>query len=205
MGHPGFVARLGFEVVEEGEFGYVVEDDHDGEDEDADEGDLIDAFLDLLVDVAAHDGLDEEEENHSAVKDGKRQEIHDAEVDADVSHGADDGHPAGHLDGLVDDLADADGPGERTHRDVMSEHAADDVTDEERLVFIEGPGGFDGLGEGELLNPDGRRNWGKPEAVGLGAIAGVHECGRDGQREGLAVTQDGECSRLALLVLHVGE
>ena len=89
-------------MVEEGEFGDVVEDDHDGEDEDADEGYLVDALFDLLIDVAAHDGLDEQEEDHSAVEDGEGQQVHDAEVDADVGHGADDGHPAGHLDGLVD-------------------------------------------------------------------------------------------------------
>jgi hypothetical protein len=62
----------------------------------------------------------------------------------------------------------------------MSEHAADDVTDEQRLVFVEGPGGFDGLGEGELLDLDRRGNGGKAETVGLGAVAGVQECRRDG-------------------------
>ncbi len=73
---------LGLEFGEEVEFGQVVEDDHDGEDQDADEGYLVDAFFELLIEVTAEDGLDQEEEDHAAVENWDRQEVEDAEVQA---------------------------------------------------------------------------------------------------------------------------
>lgn len=50
------------------ELGDVVKDHEEHEENDADEGDLVDGLLELLVDVAAHDAFDEEEEDHAAVE-----------------------------------------------------------------------------------------------------------------------------------------
>jgi len=61
---------LSLEPGEERELTQVVEDDHDGEDQNADEGHLVDALFELLVKVAAHDRFDQEEEDHAAVEDG---------------------------------------------------------------------------------------------------------------------------------------
>ena len=100
---------LGFEFCKERELGQVVEDDHCGEDQETDEGYLVDALLELLIEIAAHHAFDEEEEDHASVEDRDGQEVEDAEVKADVSHQTYERHPAGHGDCLVDLLADADG------------------------------------------------------------------------------------------------
>ncbi len=84
----------------------------DAEEEDADEGDLVDALLDGHGEVAAEDAFDDEQEDHAAVEDGEGQQVEHAEVDGDVGDGLDERHPALHLCGLVDDGRDADGAGE---------------------------------------------------------------------------------------------
>ena len=62
----------------------VVVDDHDGEEDQEDEGGLVDAFFDVQADVAAHQAFDEEQEDYAAVHDGDGQEVEDAEVEADA-------------------------------------------------------------------------------------------------------------------------
>ena len=78
-----------------GKLGDVVEDDDRGEEDDADERDLVDALFETRVEVAADDGFDGEEEDHAAVEDGDGEQVEDAEVERDHGHGADDGEPAG--------------------------------------------------------------------------------------------------------------
>ena len=195
----------GLEVVEDGELGDVVEDDHGGEDEEADEGDLIDALLDLLVEVAAHGGLDEEEEDHAAVEDGDGEQVEDAEVEGDVGHEADEGHPAGHLDSLVDLGSDADGAGEGAHGDLTGEHALEDFDDEERAFFVELPGGDEGFAEGQALNLDGREDGLEADAVELDAVACVGELRGEQYGEGVAVALDGEACGLSCAILEVGQ
>ena len=58
---------LRLEPGEQRELAEVVEDDHYSEEQNADEGYLIDAFLELLVEVTPHDGFDEEEKDHTAI------------------------------------------------------------------------------------------------------------------------------------------
>lgn len=122
---------LGFDLREDREFGDVVVDDESGEEDDADEGNLVDAFLELLVDVSAQDAFDDEKENHAAVQNGDRHEIEDAQVDADVGHQADDGCPAWHVHRLVDLLTDADGAAQATNGDLACEHALNHFDDEQ--------------------------------------------------------------------------
>ncbi len=190
---------------EEAELGDVVEDDEGGEGDEADKGDLVDALLDLLVDVATHDGLDDEEEDHAAVEDGDGKEIEDAEVERDEGHGADKGHPSGHLNGLVDLGADADGAGERFDGDLAGEHAVEDLPDEEGGFFVELPGGFNGLRQGKALDLDGRLGGVEAELVVPGAVAGVSEDGCEGDGDGGAVAIDDEGDGFAGAVLEVGE
>ena len=121
------------------EFGDVVEDDDCGEEDDADEGDLVDALFELLVDVAADEALDGEKGDHASVQDGDGQEVEDAQVEADESHGADDGDPAGKVEGFMDLDADADGARKGFDRDLAGEEAVENVLDEEGVLLVELP------------------------------------------------------------------
>ncbi len=105
----------------------------------------------------------------------------------------------------MDVLADADGAWRALDRDLTGEQPLDDFEDEEGVLFVELPGGVDGLAERKPLDLDGRVNGIEAEAVGFGAVTGVGECGCDVERNGLAVAQDDESGGLALLVLQVGE
>src|SRR5579871_328351 len=196
---------LGLESGEEVEFGQVVEDDHDGEDQDADEGYLVDALFELLIEIAAKDAFDQEEQDHAAVEDRDRQKVEDAEVQADVGHQADEGHPAGHLNGLVDLGADADGAAQAADRDLTREHAAEDFDDEQGALFVVIPRGDHGLAEGQALYLDGGLDVLESEAVVLDAVATVSEFGRDLHGHLLSVAEDHERGGLAGLVLQVGE
>jgi len=59
-------------------FGDVVEDDDGCEEDEADEGYLVDALLDGLVEVAAHEAFDGEKEDEAAVEDGDGEQVEDA-------------------------------------------------------------------------------------------------------------------------------
>jgi hypothetical protein len=51
----------GLQLREEIELGQVVEDDEGEEGQQTDKGDLVDALLELLIHVAAHDSLNDQE------------------------------------------------------------------------------------------------------------------------------------------------
>ena len=68
------------------QLGYVVEHDEDEEQHDHDEGYLVHAFLQLLIEVAAERAFDEQEKDGAAIENGEREQVQDAEVEADHGH-----------------------------------------------------------------------------------------------------------------------
>ena len=120
---------LGLEVGGE-VLGDVVEEDDCGEEDEADEGYLVEALLDLGVEVAAEEAFDGEQDDGAAVEDGEGEEVDDAEVEGDLGHEDDDGGPAGGLEGFVDLDADADGAGEGLDGVLAGEESGEDLVDE---------------------------------------------------------------------------
>ena len=160
---------LRLEVGEEGQLGDVVEDDHGGEQDDADERHLVDALFNRHGKVAAEGALDQQQEDHATVEDGEGQQVEHAQVDGDHGHGADQGHPSG-LGGFVDDFADADGSGEALDRDVPLEHALEHIHDQQRVLLVEIQRGRDGFREWELFDLGRRIERAEAEVVGLGPV-----------------------------------
>jgi hypothetical protein len=151
-------------LVAEVELGDVVEDDEEHEEDDADEGDLVDEVFEALIDVAAHDAFDGEEEDHAAIERGKGEEVEDAELEGDHGHETDKG-PDAHLGGDVNLLRDADGAGHLLDGDVAGEEALEDAHDEHGVLAIFLEGGFEGFGEGEALDIDRREPGGEADLI----------------------------------------
>ena len=118
------------------EFGDVVEDDHGGEDDEADEGNLVDALLDLLVEVAAHDAFDDEEENHAAVENGDGQQVEDGEVEGDGGHEPMMGIQPGISTAWCTCVPMPMGPLRLRDGDLTGEHALEDFDDEHELFLL---------------------------------------------------------------------
>src|SRR5580704_14091352 len=72
----------------------VVEDDHGGKQHQENKCRLIDPLFDVHADVAAHKALDQQEQDYSAVEDGNRQQVEDAEIQADGRSQAHERSPA---------------------------------------------------------------------------------------------------------------
>ena len=130
---------LGLEFGEEVEAGDVVEDDHGGEEQDADEGDLVDALLDR------HGRSRRKRLSMSSRKImppsrmGKGSRLKMPRLMEIMAMVPMSGIQPGICGGLVDDLADADGAGEALDRDVALEHALEHVDDEQRVLLVELP------------------------------------------------------------------
>ena len=74
----------GFRWVEDRQLGDVVEHDEGEERDQHHEGGLVDAFLHVDADVAAHHALNQQQQDQSAIQDRKRHQVQDAEVEADA-------------------------------------------------------------------------------------------------------------------------
>jgi len=190
-------------LLVEVELGDVVEEDEEGEEDDADEGYLVDELFELLVDVAAHDAFDEEEEDHAAVEWGDGQEIEDAEVERDEGHEFYE-RPDAHLGGDIDLLGDADGAAHLLDGDVAGEEAVEDAEDELGALAIVLVGLDEGGADGEALDVDGWLGGLEAEAE-LRRSTAVHLLRRDGDGDGLALALDGEHGGCTVAVLEIGE
>ena len=195
---------LGYLLLVQVELGDVVEEDEEGKEDDADEGHLVDDFLELLVDVAAHDAFDDEEEDHAAVEQGEGHEVEDAELEGDEADEADE-RPYTHLGGDVDLLGDADGTAHLLDGDVAGEEAFNDAEDQHGTVEVFPEGFLDGFSDGEVFDVRGWRAVGEAEAVLVAGAGGGHlfRCGGEG--EGLTVAEDAEGIGGSLVVLEIGE
>src|SRR5438270_6794143 len=63
----------------------VVKDDHGRKKDNEYESDLTNALFDLTLDVATKSALDKEQQDQTAVQDGNRQQVEDAQIEADQS------------------------------------------------------------------------------------------------------------------------
>src|SRR5919205_154812 len=138
------------------DLGHVVDDDEAHQEEQEDEADLLDALAHAQRNLHPEDGeraLDQEHEEHAAVEHGYRQQVEDAEVEAQEAEHVEDAVPAVVGRGLVGRLRDGDGAadgladGELAREDLPERHAGQaqylDVRvngDRERL---DGPHGLD--------------------------------------------------------------
>ncbi len=186
------------------QLGDVVEDYEEGEQDDADEGYLVDDFLELLIDIAAHDAFYEEEEDHAAVEQGEGHQVEDAEVEGDDADQVEQ-WPDSHLGGNVDLLRHADRAHHLIDGYVAGEEALDDAEDQHGAVAIVLEGLLHGCADGELL--DVGRGWaiGEAEAVLIAGAWGLHLFRNRGKGEGLAFAEDAERVGRALVVLEEGE
>src|SRR5205085_11384692 len=79
------------------ELGHVVDDDEAHQQEQEDEADLLYALAHTHRELHAGEAeqpLDEKHEDHAAVEDGYRQEVEDAEVEAEEAEHLEDAAPA---------------------------------------------------------------------------------------------------------------
>ncbi len=186
------------------ELGDVVEDVEEGEEDDADEGYLVDDFLELLVDVAAHDAFYDEEEDHAAVEQGEGHQVEDAEVEGDDADQVEE-RPDAHLGSDVDLLRHADGAHHLIDGYVAGEEALDDAEDEHGAFAIVLEGLLHGHADGEVFDVGRWRAIGEAEAVLVAGAWGFHLFRSGGEGEGLAVAEDTERVRRTLVVLEIGE
>src|ERR1700692_2201699 len=98
---------LWFAVRKEAQLRDIVGDHQDCEDEQENEGGLINALLEVLIQIAAHHAFNQQEENYSAIEDGNRQQVEYSQVDADEGHDLEERGPARHGGCLADLLTDA--------------------------------------------------------------------------------------------------
>ena len=182
------------------ELGDVVEEDEEGEQDDADEGYLVDDFLELLIDVAAHDAFNDEEEDHAAVEQGEGHQVEDAEVERDHADEVQQ-RPDAHLGGDVDLLRDADGAHHLVDGYVAGEEAFKDAEDEQGSFAGVLDGLLHGLADGEAFDVSRWRLVGEAQAILVGGARGFHLLGRGGEGERLAVAEDAEGVGRALVVL----
>src|SRR5216684_77487 len=130
--------------------GYVVEDDDRGKQHQKDEGRLIDAFLDLLFDVAPHDAFDQQHEHQSAIENRNREQVEDRQVEADDGQYHEQRNPAFLLPGVPGDLADHNGAADLLEVDLALDHLPDQFKDQDRIGFALVGGARQRIGEGEL-------------------------------------------------------
>lgn len=153
----------------------VAEDDEEGEQDDADEGHLVDDFFELLIDVATHDAFDDEEEDHAAVEQGEGHKVEDAKVERDDADEVKK-RPDAHLRCDVDLLGDADRAHHLIDRDVAGEKPLEYAEDEHGALAVVLEGLLHGLADGEFFNVCGGWAIGEAEAV-LVAGRGDHLLG----------------------------
>jgi hypothetical protein len=186
------------------ELGDVVEEDEEGEEDDADEGYLVDDFLELLVDVTAHDAFDDEEEDHASVEQREGHQVEDAEVERDDADQVEQ-RPDTHLRGDVDLLGDADRAHHLIDGDVAGEETLEDAEDQHGAFAIVLEGLLHGLADGEALDVGRWGTIGEAEAVLIAGAGRLHLLGGCYEGDGLAVAQDAEGVGCSLVVLEEGE
>src|ERR1700735_1163277 len=186
------------------ELGDVVEDYEEGEEDDADEGYLVDDFLELLIDVPAHDAFYDEEEDHAAVEQGEGHQVEDAEVEGDDADQVEQ-RPDTHLGGDVDLLRHADGAHHLIDGNVAGEEALDDAEDEHGAFAIVLDGLLHGFSDGKAFDVSRWGAIGEAQAVLIAGAWGFHLFRSGGEGKGLAVAEDAEGVGGALVFLEVGE
>src|SRR5580658_1384126 len=96
----------------------VVVDDHDGEQHQEDERGLVDALFDAQADVAPHESFDEKEQDHAAIHNWDRQQVKDAEVQADPGGQFHQRRPTLLLRRVASVLCDTDRAGNHARRNL---------------------------------------------------------------------------------------
>src|SRR5580704_8870891 len=187
---------LGLETREEIQLGDVVHHDEGEEQNQHHESDLINALLEFLLEIAPQQAFDAEQQDHASVEDGDRQQVHDAQVEADEGSQADDRLPAVHLRRFAGHARHADRTTELLHdRTMTRKHAVQDVENQPGIVQVVGHGAAHRLGQRQLLNVEGRQRRSEAEAVAwlAGAVVGPNRL--DGYVEPLAVSLDHQICR----------
>src|SRR6185312_5308062 len=143
-------------VRKDPQLAYIVEDDEDEEGHKHDECGLVNLLLHVEVDFVAQYALDEEKQNHSTVEDREREQIQNAEVEADLAGKRELGHPALHLRGLAGHLRDADGAGKLGDGNLVNEDALQHFNNQERVGAAELSGLGNRLPKGQRVVAHGR-------------------------------------------------
>src|SRR5438094_9275371 len=87
----------------------IVVDDHGRKQNQKDKSRLVDAFLDVQADIAAHQTLNKQQENNAAIHDWDGEQVKDPKIQAD-DHGEDkQWYPAFFLRCCASLLGNADG------------------------------------------------------------------------------------------------
>ena len=118
------------QLADDGQTGAAVEETHDekagyqkpSEEHQEYERGLVDALFDSQADLFLHQAFDEEQEDYSAVEDGDRQQVKDAEIQADDGADEEKRRPAFFAGGAAYGAADADGAVDLLDRDFALDH-----------------------------------------------------------------------------------
>src|SRR5580704_3952429 len=128
---------LRLEFGEDLKLGDVVEHDERGEDQQHNESCLVDPLLELLIQIAAHDLFNQQQNNHPAIQNRNGQKIEDAKVEADDGHQADNRLPPGLLDSEAGFPSNPDWPTQVLHGETVSDHAVKDLEDQAGITQVE--------------------------------------------------------------------
>src|SRR5215469_4816288 len=97
---------------------------------------LVDALFDLQADVAPHQALNQQQQNHAAVEDRDRQQVKDAKVQADTGRQTEQGCPAFFGHGMANGAADADRSFHLLHRTLALNHLLDQFEQNKRVALV---------------------------------------------------------------------
>src|SRR5262249_55396102 len=138
-----------------------------------------------------------------AIKDRDRQQIEDAEVQADKSHQSDDRLPARHGDGFTGVAGNTNGAAQLLHIRAPRDETMQYIKDVTGVVHIEADRTSDCCGERELFNTEGWQVRFKAEAIAHLACAVVRPGWLHMQRERLSIAINVQQHLLAILLLQI--
>ena len=133
----------------------VVVDDHREEEDQEDERGLVDAFFNPNADVAPHDAFDDQQQDDSAVEDGNRQQVEDAEVQADHRHQAQQRRPAWLARSIAGSARNANRSFHLLDGDLALQHFVHQVNDQQRIFLVLFEGAVERHREGQLVHAYG--------------------------------------------------
>jgi len=180
------------------QLGHIVEDHKCEEHYEHDKGRLVDALLHVEADIVAQNSLDHEQQNQASVENGERQQVQNAEIQADRRGRIKLRKPALGFGRLASHARNPDGAGKLADMNLVREQAPQHFYN------------VGGVGEAEVFGLHGRpcqreRIVAQRGGDGLETQFPIGvELGRRGlQRDPLAIAESNQLHGLALLDLHV--